>query len=266
LFGLFRSPAEGDLPESTVTVQMAMHAAATRVFDAASQDAGSSGPLSRAGALLERVFPQTQGRAGRCLELWRSVAATLWPVLETEDLDAIAQVRNLAQRCLDAWPMGGIELPGRVDPRNPVSLFLESCDKAQRLVEAERELNARPPRWDQVGMCYRDLLDWGLDTQGQFKRVVTGYYLAVHHQDDIPHVQREILTALDEWVVEGWQQMQARPCRQDVVNKIAALRPAVLAEQTVGSERDALAGGLGRCPNEVTGGGHVPQGEGKSET
>lgn len=266
LFGLFRSPAERDLPESTMTVQMAMHAAATRVFDAASQDAGSGGPLSRAGGLLERVFPQMEGRAGRCLELWRSVAATLWPVLETEDLDAISQVRNLAQRCLDAWPMGGMELPGRVDPRNPVSLFLESCGKAQRLVEAGLALNARPPRWDQARMCYRDLLDWGLDTQAQLKRGVTGYYLAAHHQEDIPQVQREILTALENWVAEGWQQMQARPCRQDVVNQIAALRPAVPAEQTVGSEQDAWAGGLGRCPNEVTGGGHVPQGEGKSET
>lgn len=266
LFGLFHSAVEGDSPESTVAVQMAMHAAAARVFDVASQGSGNDGPLGRAGRLLTRVFPQMEGRAGRCLELWRCVAATLWPVLEREDLDAISQVRNLAQRCLDAWPMGGIELPGRVDPRNPVSLFLESCDKARHLVEAGLALNALPPRWDQAEASYRDLLDGGVDTQGQLKRAVTGYYLAAHHQEDAPQVQRGVLTGLETWTAERWPQMQTRSCRQDVVNQIAALRAAVLAERSAGGEQDALTGGRDGCSNEAKGGGHVPQVEGKSET
>jgi hypothetical protein len=265
LFGLFYTPTQNDSLQSIVSIQTAMHAAATRLFDGASQAAGNDGPMSRAGGLLERVFPQMEGRADRCLELWRCVAATLWPVLEREDLDAIAQAGNLAQRCLDHWPMGMTELPGRVDPRNPVNVFLESCDKARRLVEAGHELNARPPRWDRAERSYGDLLDLGLDTRDQFKRAATSYYLAACHQDDIPQVQRKILAGLEAWVAERWQQTQSRLRRHDVVHKIAELRADACDRRFGGSEQDALADGSGRCPNEVTGGGHVPQDEGKPE-
>ncbi len=98
LFGLFCSPGESDSLQSVAGVQMAMHAAATRLFDAASQAAGDDGPMRRAGGLLEQAFQQMKGRASRCLELWRCVAATLSPVLEREDLDAIAQVRKSGRK------------------------------------------------------------------------------------------------------------------------------------------------------------------------
>ncbi|MGE5296281.1 MAG: hypothetical protein ACM3VT_15775, partial [Solirubrobacterales bacterium] len=188
LFGLFSSPRGNDSAESIAMIQTAMYAAAARLFDAASQAAGQDGPTRRAGELLEQVFQQMQGRPDRCLRLWRFVAATLSPVLEREDIEAILRARNLAQRCLDSWPMGVTGLPGRVDPRNPVNLFIESCDKARRLVEAGLALNARPPQWDRAGTCYGDLLDLGVDTQEQLKRAVTGYYLAFCRQDDAPHV------------------------------------------------------------------------------
>ena len=217
LFGLL-CPSNG---ESIVGVQTAMHAAAARLFDAASQPAGDDGPMRRAGELLDRVFQQMEGRANRCLELWRCVAATLSPVLEREDLDAIAQIRGLAQRCLDNWPTGMAELPGRVDPRNPVSLFLESCDKARRLVEAGRLLNARPPQWDAAMNSYGDLLDLGLDTREQLRRAATGYYLAAGHQQDAPHVQRQILAGLEAWVAEKPQETVLQVRRQDLMQEVS---------------------------------------------
>jgi hypothetical protein len=247
LFGLYSSPSWRDLPES-----------AACAFDAASQPAGQNGFMPRVGGLLERVFPQMQGRANRCLELWQCVAATLSPMLEREDLDAIAQIRGLAERCLDHWPMGMIGLPGRVDPRNPVSLFLESCDKARSLVEAERQLNARPPLWDQAMNCYGDLLDLGLDTRDQLKRAATGYYLAACHEKDAPCVQRWILAGLETWVADKPQEVVLQVRRQDLMQEVARLRATA-------GEQDAPAGGSGGCPNESKGGGHNPQEGGKSE-
>jgi hypothetical protein len=245
LFGL-AGPSDG---ESVAGVQTAMRAAAVRLFDATSQPGGDDGSLRRAGALLERVFPQMQGLTDRCLELWRRVAGTLSPVLEREDLDAITQVRDLAQRCLDCWPMAMAELPGRTDPRNPVSLFLESCDKARRLVEAGRRLNARPPQWDEAMSCYGDLFDLGFDTRDQLRRAATGYYLAACHEKDAPHVQRRILACLEAWVAEQPQETVLQVRRKDLMQEVSRWRAAACG-----------------CPNDPTGGGHDPQEEGKSET
>ena len=271
LFGLFCPSSASDSPEATAGIQIAMHAAASRLFDGAPQGtdgspaAGCDGPMRRAGELLERVFQQMEGRANRCLELWQSVAATLSPVLEREDLGVIAQARGLAERCLDSWPTGTVQLPGRVDPRNPVHLFLESCDKARRLIEAGQWLNARPPRWDEAGKCYGGLLDLGLDTRDQLRRVVTGYYLAEWHEKDAPYVQRQVLAGLETWVAGVSQDMLRQVRRQNVAKEIAGLRAAVSIEWPEdGSEQGTLAGDSDSCPNDSTGGGRDPQG-GKSE-
>lgn len=242
LFGLFCSSSAGD-----------------------SQTVGGERSFGRAGDVLERAFARMEGRASRCLELWRCVAATLSPVLEREDLDAIAQVKALAERCLDRWPMGTVSVPGRVDPRNPVNLFLESCDKARRLVEAGQQLNARPPRRDEAAKGYGDLLDLGLDTRDQLLRAATGYYLAACHEQDAPHMQRQILAGLEAWVI-GKSETVPQVRKPEVVEEITRLRSAIASgEAAVGSERDALAGGPGSCPNDSKGGGHDPQEEGKSE-
>lgn len=271
LFGLFCPSSASDSPEAATGIQIAMHAAASRLFDGApqgtdgSQAAGYDGPIRRAGELLERVFRQMEGRANRCLALWESVAATLSPVLEREDPGVIAQVRGLAERCLDCWPTGTAQLPGRVDPRNPVHMFLESCDKARRLIEAGHWLNARPPRWDEAGECYGGLLDLGLDTRDQLRRVMTGYYLAEWHEKDAPYVQRQVLAGLETWVAGVSQETLRQVRRQNVAKEIARLRAAVSIEWPEnGSERGTLAGDSDRCPNDSKGGGRDPQ-EGKSE-
>lgn len=244
LFGVL-CPADG---EATAGVQAAMRSAAARLFDAASEPAGDDGPLGRAGGLLNRAFQQTKNRADRCLVLWRRVADTLSPLLEQEDLDAISQVKAVVQRCLDGWPMEIAELPGRVDPRHPANLFLESCDKARRLTEARRLLNARPARWDEATAAYGGLLDLGLDTPGQLRRAATGYYLAVCRGQDAPHVQRQILAGLEAWLAKKPPEAVPHVRRQDLTYEIERLRT------------DA-----GDCPNDTKGGGPGPQEQGKSE-
>lgn len=264
LFGLFLASNGTDSPEATVSIQMAMRAAAGRLFDGTLQDAGSDEPMHHASELLERVFSRMEGRADRCLELWRCVAATLSPILDGDNLEEIAKAKGLAERCLDGWPAGTAQLPGRVDPRNPVHLFLEFCDKARRLVEVQQWLNARPPQWDRAATGYGELLDLGLDTRDQLRRAVTGYYLAAYHEKDASYVQRQVLTGLEAWVDRVTQERIGLIRRQEVAREVAGLRAAVPIEWSQSSsEPIASAGDEG--PNDSTGGGQDPQEEGKSD-
>lgn len=235
LFGLLGPSEEGDLREMAAGVRMAMQTSARLLFDGTSQgsegsqDVGDRTPMHRAGELLGCVLERMEGPANRCMELWRCVAATLAPVLESESLDAIAQVRTLAERCLDCWPTAMVGLPGRADPRNPVRMFLESCEKARRLVEARRQINANPPLWQEAKTCCSDLLRLGLDTRDQLRRAATAFYLAARHEEDAPHVQRHVLAGLEAWV-DGGPEEKVRLVREhDVVQEIMRLRAEVSA-------------------------------------
>jgi len=235
LFGLFDPSDEHDLHESAASVQMAMHASASLLFDGAPQesdsarDVGCSGPEQLARSMHGPVLRQTEGPADRCIELWRCVAATLAPVLEREDLDAIAQVRTVAERCLDCWPSAMVGLPGRADPRNPVRVFLESCEKARHLVEVQQRFNAGPEFWQGAKASYSDLLRLGLDTSDQLRRAATGFYLAAYHEEDVPPVQRHVLAGLDAWADARSQQQVSQVRERDVVQEIMRLRAEISA-------------------------------------
>ncbi len=235
LFGLF-CPSNGhDLPETTAGVRAAMLASASLWSDGTpqetdnQQDAECKGTTHRAGELLERAFRQMEGPANRCMELWRCVAATLAPILERENLDVIAEARGLAERCLACWPIAMTALAGRVDPRNPACVFLESCEKARRLVEARQGLNASPALWQEAKACYSELLHLGLDTRDQLRRAATGFYLAVFHEEDAPSVQRHVLTGLEGWVDGKLQEEICRVREPGVVQEIMRLRAEVSA-------------------------------------
>jgi hypothetical protein len=201
------------------------------VFDAAPGEAGGATDASnaedamqRAGRLLECTLEQMTGRTTRCLRLWEHVAATLSPVLERGDLDAMARVASLAERCLDRWPIPAADPLGRLDPRNPVSLFLESCEKARRLVQAGQRLDARPPQWRKAREGYAEALDLGLETHDALRRAVRGLYLAICHAEDAPHVQRQRLTQLETWVDEMSDEAIRRVRESHVVQEIERLR------------------------------------------
>jgi hypothetical protein len=199
--------------------------------------------MRRAGRLLGRVFQQTSADTKRVVQLWECVEATLLSALATGRVDAIVEAEALAETCLDHWPTGQTQVPGRADPRNPINLFLESCAKARRLGEAERFLNARPPQLDEARRCYREVLRAGLDTGDQLGRVATGLYLAAFRQQDSPQVQRQVLPCLEEWVETMPGEAKQRIREQDVIGEIERIRVALPAKRPVTAAGDAWPGG-----------------------
>jgi hypothetical protein len=159
------------------------------------------------------------------------VEKTLAPALAGADVQVLAQVRALAEGCRDHWPVGMPGTPGRADPRHPINRFLEACQKACRLVEAQRLLEARPPQWEQAEKHFVDLLRAGLDTRAQLQRVATGLYLARFQGKDAPFVQRPVLAGLEDWArtvpPEEVPQMRER----EIVEKTEGIRINFLGDQ-----------------------------------
>ena len=184
--------------------------------------------MDHAGRLLERVLRQVGDQAGKCLRLWQSVETTLSPVLAGRDVEAMTKARNLAERYLDHWPTGLAETPGRADPRHPVNRFLEACEKARRLVEAERLLEARPPQLDQAKKHLIDIVRSGVDTRGQLQRAVTGLYLTQFQGQDPPSVQRQVLAGLEDWVRTVPQESVPHIREQEIIEETEKVRVAAL--------------------------------------
>ncbi len=252
LFGLSCSQQRTDTDEDAANTQAALWAAAGRLFSAmpqaldASKKDRASGPIQQAGHLLEHAFRQTATDSRRTLRLWQCVEATLSPVLARGGIEAIAEVRALAERCLDHWPVAQASIPGPADPRNPVNLFLESCEKARGLVEAEQLLNARPPRLEEARRRYAEVIGSGLDTRDQLRRVVTGLYLAEFRQQDAPQMQRQMLSRLEAWVEAVADEARQRLGARDVVCEIERSRAALSAGQSVPVAGGAPPGGSAR--------------------
>ena len=184
--------------------------------------------MDHAGRLLERVLRQV-GRP--CREMSAAVAV--------RGDDAVARAGregrrgdgrggNLAERYLDHWPTGLAETPGRADPRHPVNRFLEACEKARRLVEAQRLLEARPPQLDQAKKHLIDIVRSGVDTRGQLQRAVTGLYLAQFQEKDPPSVQRQVLAGLEDWVRTVPQENVPQIREQEIVEETEKVRVAAL--------------------------------------
>jgi hypothetical protein len=181
----------------------------------------------QAGLLLEGVFRQWGADARRCQRLWQCVERTLAPAVTGGSAEALAWARLLAEKCLEFWPAGSPDVPGRADPRHPVNRFLEACEKARRLAEAEQLLEARPPRLEEAKRHLAGILQAGADTRDQLRRLVTGFYLAQCREKDSPSVQRQVLADLEAWVdtvpPEAVLQMRGR----EIVEETEKVRVAV---------------------------------------
>ncbi len=238
LFGLFHLPASGESAEAAVEVRAGIQATATRLFDKMTQErndpsGGDRDPMHQTDRLLGRAFQRIGADTRRLVRLWESVEATLLSELAAGGAEAIAEVKALAEKCLDHWPAGQTQVPGRADPRNPINLFLESCDKARRLTEAEQFLSARPPELEKARRGYAELLNAGLDSSEQIRRVVTGLYLAEFRQQDSPQIQREVLNGLEAWVEAMPEEVKQRVGEQDVVREIEGTRAALFAGRSI---------------------------------
>jgi hypothetical protein len=243
LFGLSCSAAPGATPQTRAAEHRALQAAAGRLFASLSQPAGQasegrdSDPLGRASHLLERTFRAVAPDGQRALQLWRHVEATLSSLLTAGDPTAMTEAAALADRCLDHWPAGQATLPGPADPRHPVNLFLESCARARCLIQAEQLLNARPPRLEEAQSRYREFFDLGPGTRDQFRRAVTGLYLARFCREDAAPAQRGVLAALETWVETMAPAVRQGIRAQDVMRETETVRMAVVA-QAVASATD----------------------------
>jgi tetratricopeptide (TPR) repeat protein len=250
LFGLSPSPSHSAVQEGVTDAQEALGAAAHRLLQA--QPAGGRtpaegqdrGPVQQAGQLLARVLAAIAQDSKRVVRLWQGVEATLSPILERGDIDAIGQARALAEKCLDHWPAGLGQALGRRDPRNPVNRFLESCEKARCLATAEQLLHARPPRLEEAAGQYAQVIAAGLEGDEQLARVATGLYLAAFCQQDAPPVQRQVLTCLEAWAKEVPQ--ETRPCLRasDIEQEVARIRRALSTPQSVPVTNEAQPAAL----------------------
>ncbi len=183
--------------------------------------------VDRAGRVLERVLEQIGADAKKCLRLWQCVEMTLSPALAGRQIEAFDEARIIAERCLDHWPTGLPEVPARADPRHPVNRFLEACDKARRLIEAEQLLGARPPRLDEARQRLVGILQSGVNAREQLRRIVTGLYLAQFHEKDPPPVQRQVLAGLEAWVAKVPPELVPQIQGQEIVAETEKVRGAV---------------------------------------
>jgi hypothetical protein len=196
----------------------------------------SPSDLGGPGRLLERTLQQIGANANKCLRLWQCVEMTLSPVAAARNAEALAQARSLAESYLDHWPAGLPQGPGPADPRHPVSRFLETCEKAHCLIQAEQELSARPSRPKQAKRHLAAVCRLGLETRDQLRRVATGLYLAQFQEDDAPPTRRQMLAALDAWVdtvpLEAMPRMQEQEIVEEIRNvRTTVGRPAAVAPQ-----------------------------------
>jgi hypothetical protein len=191
-------------------------------------------PVDRAGAVLAKALEQIGPDAKKCLRLWQSVETTLAPALAGRDVKALGEARTLAERCLDHWPAGLSQDSGCADPRHPVNRFLEACEKARRLVEAEQLLGARPPRLDEARHRFVGILQSGVNAREQLRRIVTGLYLA-QFQKDPPPVQRQVLADLEAWVAKVPLETVPQIQGQEIVAETEKARGAVTGRSEPGA-------------------------------
>lgn len=253
LFGLTGERGFDALPEAGAEMRTALEAAAAGLLNEAPSGAKDavvcrqSNLLKRAASLLDRSFQRLHDDPKRYALLWNGVRDTLAPALADAPVAVVADIKAVAGKCLDHWPARKSGMPGKSDPRNPVRLFLESCEKTRCLASAEELLDAEPPKVKPAGEYIGWAIGMGLDSADQVRRAATCVYLAGPCAQDPPATQRRVLDSIDAWA-EGLSEQAARKINeQEIVRRIEAIKAHLLsgplestAEQTApsGSNED----------------------------
>ena len=225
--------------------------------------AADDGPMHRAGEMLERAFERMEGptRTGAwtCGGAWRPRCHPFWRGRISMRLHK-SEVWPNGVSIIGRW--GCRSCPGRADPRHPVNLFLESCEKARTSGRGGTTAQCPTPAMGSGGKRLRRSPGPGARHARSAPTGRDGVLSRRDHEQDAPHVQRQVLAGLETWVAARPQEAGSPVREQNVVEEIARLRAAVLRRtggtQGRGERRD-------RCPNDSKGGGHDPQEEGKSE-
>lgn len=249
LFGLLAPVDDKGGSEARDHIRMALESAAGRLlqeYPSVLLDSGEDSQrrlLDRARSLVARVCRQLQGDAGRFVRFWQCVEQTLSSVAATGTEQTIVESEAIARTCLDHWPVGQTRLPTRADPRHPVRVFLESCEKARCLAQAERMVGEQPSSGNEARAHLDRVLRLGLETAGHVRRAATAIYLITYSQEDSARVQRQVLARLDEWA-EGTT-AGAEQCvgEAGILDALAAIRRDVLGAQPASGESHHLAEG-----------------------
>ena len=248
LFGLFDAQEPSGTPEARPEIRTALESAAGRLLDtpSAGLEHGrvdlSPGLFQQANTLLDRAFRRLHGEARRFLRLWCCLEKTLLPVVVDGTAESIAQVETIAETALEYWPATGKTLPGRNDPRNPVRIFLESCDRATSLAEAERLLNGAPASPPQAKERLLRVLGLGLETTDQLRRIATGLYLVAYGQEDTLAVQRQVLDRLDAWVDGTVINGEERITEETINEALVVLRADAMVDRPPGGAEAPASG------------------------
>lgn len=237
LFGLLGWGSQQRDSKAGPGVRTALESAAGRLLQGSASSNGadrSRSLLHRADELLKKAFGALQADTRRFVRLWDCLEITLTPVLAGGGEDVISEVEALAKTCLDHWPTGRTDGPGRSDPRNPVRIFLESCEKARHLALAERLLGEQPPALQDAKGHIAEALRLGLETPEQFKRAAAAIYLSEYSQQDAAALQRGVLTRLDAWVEGMTANLEQLRGQERIMQELAAIRADVGGDPSMG--------------------------------
>ncbi|MDI6449793.1 hypothetical protein [Anaerobaca lacustris] len=242
LFGLIGESSRDTDSEARADMRAALEQAAGRLLYEPASDALDDqrdrphNLLRRAGPLLDRAFRRLHADPGRFLHLWNRVCNTLEPALADATLEKIAEMEEIAGTCLAHWPTGKARTTTRSDPRNPVRLFLESCEKARCLATAEQLLDAEPAKVKEAREYITWAMDMGFDSRDQVRRVATCVYLTAPHAQDPPRIQRQVLDAIDAWANGLTDEAVQRIGEQDIVRRIAEVKEHLPGAKTLAKE------------------------------
>ncbi len=226
VFGLLNLQSAGLQPGDTDRIRHELLEVATRLAreqplgaDAACSSAIRADLIREACSLLQRLFRAFLGVGGDMVKLWDDFAKGFAPTLAEGRPEMVREIEQMLEACLDACPRVAAGLGARSDPRNPLILLLERCEKARALGEGEQALSAKPPRQEEAAERFGRALELGLEDGDRLQRAVRGLYLARIGVDDLPECQRRVLDALDAWADEVSRAGQGGDIRPDDVAK-----------------------------------------------
>ena len=154
----------------------------------------------------------------------------------------------MARKCLDHWPSRKTGLAPRSDPRNPVRLFLESCEKVRCLARAEEMLDAEPPKSKAAGEYVGWAIGMGLDNRDQAARAARCLYLAGPGAEDASVLQRRVLDSIDAWIETLGAEEAHKISEQDIIRQIEAAK-ADLPGGLASAAEDAATSGRRSVPD-----------------
>ena len=179
--------------------------------------------IRQACSLLKQLFHAFQAVGGEFVGWWRALEEGFKIALAESRPEIVGEIEQMIRACLDACPLiaGGMAAPS--DPRNPLRVLLEQCQRAKLLGHGEAALNAKDPQFDTAAECFRQALRSGLGCD-QLRRAAAGLYLASIGTEDPAELQRKTLDALEAWVNQAPVDQCDRIRDTDIARRVSVIQ------------------------------------------